>query len=124
MRDRHEPLAASVDRYLSWPEVRAITGLGRTTIWRLQKAGDFPKAVQISPRRIAWRASDLAAWLQPEPEPETARTAPAAPRAASRAAVAEAPRASRAGTVPGPRQLTLGLPAPGPDPQPRTGGGD
>ena len=50
------------DRLLSWPQVRRLTGLSRTTAWRLQKTGDFPRPVALSPHRVAWRESDLAAW--------------------------------------------------------------
>lgn len=50
------------ERLLSWPQVRRLTGLSRTTAWRLQKTGDFPRPVALSPHRVAWRESDLAAW--------------------------------------------------------------
>lgn len=50
------------DRLLPWPKVKAITGLSRTTAWRLQKAGDFPPPVVISPGRVGWRESELQAW--------------------------------------------------------------
>lgn len=50
------------DRLLPWPKVRDITGLSRTTAWRLQKAGDFPLPVVISPGRVGWRESELQAW--------------------------------------------------------------
>ena len=36
------------ERLLSWPRVREITGISRTTAWRLSRGGDFPKPVQIS----------------------------------------------------------------------------
>ncbi len=50
------------DRLLPWSKVRDITGLSRTTAWRRQKAGDFPLAIQISPGRVGWWESELAAW--------------------------------------------------------------
>lgn len=50
------------DRLLPWPRVKDITGLSRTTAWRLQKAGDFPPPVVISPGRVGWRESELQAW--------------------------------------------------------------
>lgn len=50
------------DRLLPWPKVRDITGLSRTTAWRLQKAGDFPLPVVISRGRVGWRESELQAW--------------------------------------------------------------
>ena len=51
-----------LDRFLPWRKVQDITGLGRTTAWRLRRAGDFPHPVPISPGRVAWRERDIAAW--------------------------------------------------------------
>lgn len=72
---------------------------------RLWKRGDFPVPLQISPHRIAWRVSDIKAWIDARRpsntvEPKTAtddksRRATAAPPAAT-------PR--RAHTRPSPRQ--------------------
>ncbi len=50
------------DRLLPWSQVKIIAGLSRTTIWRLQKSGDFPAAVQVSPHRVGWWQSELLAW--------------------------------------------------------------
>ena len=52
----------ALDRFLPWRKVQDITGLGRTTAWRLRRAGDFPHPVPISPGRVAWRERDIAAW--------------------------------------------------------------
>ncbi len=52
-----------LERYLSWPQVRPMAGnMGRATAWRLERAGDFPPPVKISPGRVAWRESDILAW--------------------------------------------------------------
>lgn len=53
---------AGVDRFLGWRQVRDLTGLGRTTAWRMRCAGDFPQPVPISPGRVAWRERDILAW--------------------------------------------------------------
>lgn len=50
------------DRLLPWSQVRIIVGLSRTTVWRMQKSGDFPASVQISQNRIGWWQSELLAW--------------------------------------------------------------
>jgi len=50
------------DRLLAWPAVRDITGLSRTTAWRMQKTGDFPLPVLVSPGRVSWWESELATW--------------------------------------------------------------
>ena len=51
-----------LERFLGWRQVRDLTGLGRTTAWRMRQAGDFPDPVPISPGRVAWRERDIAAW--------------------------------------------------------------
>lgn len=51
-----------LERFLGWRQVKDLTGLGRTTAWRMRQAGDFPEPVPISPGRVAWRERDIAAW--------------------------------------------------------------
>ena len=64
------------DRILPWLRVRDIAGISRTTAWRLQNIGDFPRPVMLSPGRVGWRESDVRAWRasrvprgQPAPAP-------------------------------------------------------
>lgn len=68
LRMETTPLSASLladpGRILSPKMAETITGLSETTIWRLRKARDFPEAVPLSPRRIGYRAGDLAEWLE------------------------------------------------------------
>jgi prophage regulatory protein len=51
-------------RYLRWPEVRQRTGLSRSTIWRLELEGGFPRRVQLSPGTIGWAEADVEDWLR------------------------------------------------------------
>lgn len=44
-------------------ELPIITGLSLSTIWRLQKAGEFPPRVQLSPGRVGVFAEQVDAWL-------------------------------------------------------------
>lgn len=44
-------------------DVIALTSLSAPTIWRLERAGKFPRAIRISAGRIAWREEDVMAWL-------------------------------------------------------------
>jgi len=53
----------SNDSLLSWSQVRARVPLSRGTVWALRRKGAFPQAAQISENRIAWRASELNAWI-------------------------------------------------------------
>ena len=50
------------DRLFGWRRVKDMTGLSRSTAWRLQQVGKFPAPVRISTKRVAWRESDLLAW--------------------------------------------------------------
>ena len=51
------------DRFLREPEVRRITGLSRTTRWRLERAGKFPRRRRISDNAVAWSAAEINAWI-------------------------------------------------------------
>ena len=44
------------------PIVLKVTGLGRSTIYRLVASGTFPRPVHLGPRAVAWRWSDLEHW--------------------------------------------------------------
>ena len=50
-------------KFLRFPEVRERTGLSRSTIWRLERRGEFPKHHRISPNIVAWVDHDVAAWI-------------------------------------------------------------
>ena len=51
------------DRFLREAEVRHITGLSRTTRWRLERAGKFPKRIPISENAKANLLSHILAWM-------------------------------------------------------------
>ena len=52
---------------LRLPAILKLTGLCRTTIWRMVKAGTFPQPVQLGARAVGWRASDVEEWLESRP---------------------------------------------------------
>ena len=56
--------ARGPDRFVRKPECRQITGLSDTTCWRLERVGQFPKRQRISPNTVAWRLSELLAWMK------------------------------------------------------------
>ncbi|MEO8484388.1 MAG: AlpA family phage regulatory protein [Acidobacteriota bacterium] len=51
-------------RFLRFPAVRARTGLSRSTIWRLERAGRFPRHRRISTNAVAWVEDEVAAWMR------------------------------------------------------------
>ena len=68
MFDLEEPKCRRVtnmkDRLLRRRQVEEITGLSRSSIYRLMQEGEFPRPVRVGPGAVRWKASDLAAWLE------------------------------------------------------------
>ena len=63
------------DRILSITYVTALTGLSKTTIWRLSRRGEFPRSLRLSPGRVGWSERAVLGWLSEKAEgtcPETA----------------------------------------------------
>jgi predicted DNA-binding transcriptional regulator AlpA len=53
------------DDYLDLRAVQRLTGgKSRSTLWRWARAGLFPKPYRIGPNSIAWRRSDIDAWMK------------------------------------------------------------
>ena len=48
--------------FLRLPSVIRMTGLARSTIYRLVSEQQFPAPVRLGPRAVAWRRSDLEQW--------------------------------------------------------------
>ncbi len=51
------------ERIIRPKEIRAITGLSNTTIWRMEKAGTLPKRVKLSAGAVGWLYSAVATWM-------------------------------------------------------------
>jgi prophage regulatory protein len=56
------------DAYLRFPEVKARTGLSRTTIHRMVKAGDFPAPKSLGVRAVGWKVSAVKNWCASRPD--------------------------------------------------------
>jgi prophage regulatory protein len=61
-------VSESLDRVLSlkllrFPAVRERTGLSRSTIWRLERQGEFPKHRRISANVVAWVEEEVMGWI-------------------------------------------------------------
>ena len=61
-------IAPAIDRFVREPECRQLTGLSRTTRWRLEREGLFPRRRKLSRNAVGWRHSELLDWLQDTPE--------------------------------------------------------
>lgn len=52
------------DRLIRRPEVEALTGCKKSTIYKLMSEGDFPKPVTLSQKHVAWSESAVLTWVQ------------------------------------------------------------
>jgi len=50
-------------KLLRFPTVRERTGLSRSTIWRLERRGQFPRHHRIAPNVVAWIEEEVSAWI-------------------------------------------------------------
>ena len=54
-------------RILRLPEVRSVTGLSGSGIYRMVAAGEFPAQVQPARRSVRWREEDIPGWVESRP---------------------------------------------------------
>ena len=59
----NEAVHHSATTILRINHVKARTGLARSTIYELIKAGDFPAQVSLGVRAVGWLESDIEAWI-------------------------------------------------------------
>ena len=60
---RHERLEAIPLKFLRFSAVRERTGLSRSTIWRLERLGVFPKHRRISANAVGWLEQEVNEWV-------------------------------------------------------------
>jgi prophage regulatory protein len=60
------------DKLLRGDEVQQLVPFSRQHIHRLEKAGQFPGRIHLGARRVAWRLSDITAWLESKQQTSTA----------------------------------------------------
>ena len=67
------------DRFMRMRDVKAATGLGASTIYRLIAQGRFPRQVKLLGNRTsAWPASEIEAWQHERIEARDAKDGKAA----------------------------------------------
>jgi prophage regulatory protein len=50
-------------KLLRLPEVKATTGLSKSTIYARISEGNFPKQISLGPRLVVWVESDIQKWI-------------------------------------------------------------
>lgn len=56
---------------LRLPQVLALVAVSKTTWWKLVREGRAPQPVKLGDRCTAWRATDIAAWIESAGQPES-----------------------------------------------------
>jgi prophage regulatory protein len=51
------------ERLVRMAEVRERTGLARASIYRMMADGTFPALIRLGPATVAWRESEIDAWI-------------------------------------------------------------
>ena len=51
-------------RFLRTSEVASKIGLSRSTLWRMERSGQFPKRRQIAPGAVGWLEQEVEAWMK------------------------------------------------------------
>ena len=49
------------------PEVIRLTGLSKTSIYRLEGEGKFPTRFQLTESTVGWRADEIETWINDRP---------------------------------------------------------
>ena len=62
-----EPASGEVPPFLRMRAVTRMTGLARSTIYRLIAQEKFPSPVRLANRAVAWRRADLDRWTESRP---------------------------------------------------------
>ena len=52
------------DRIINIEEVRKLVNLSRSTIWRKEQTGEFPRRVSLTSSRVGWRYQEVIDWIR------------------------------------------------------------
>ena len=52
------------DKLLRRRQVEEMTGLSRSSIYRLMRIQKFPFAIKVGPSAVRWKESDITSWLE------------------------------------------------------------
>jgi predicted DNA-binding transcriptional regulator AlpA len=55
-------------RVLRASEVEQRVGLSRTTIWRLERTGEFPSRRRLGANAVGWLEQEVEDWITSRPE--------------------------------------------------------
>ena len=53
-----------MEKFIRLPQVLALTGVSKSTIWKWIGEGKFPQRIKISHRVSVWKQTDVDNWIQ------------------------------------------------------------
>ena len=56
------------EQFLRLPQVTERVGLGKSSIWAMVDAREFPEPRQIGKRAVAWLGSEVDEWMRSRPK--------------------------------------------------------
>jgi prophage regulatory protein len=56
--------AERLDRLIRTAELLHLVGLSRSSIWRMQRLGTFPRPRKVGSRAIAWSSAEVQQWIE------------------------------------------------------------
>lgn len=57
------PARHDLDYLIEWAELQHIIKASRVTVWAWRRDGTFPAPLKLGTHKIAWRASEIRAWM-------------------------------------------------------------
>ncbi len=63
----HDFQTPRLPHLLRLPEVLALVGVSRSTLYAMVQRGEFPPPVRIGVRAVAWRAHEVYSWVETRP---------------------------------------------------------
>ncbi len=57
----------SQNTFLRIPDVIKTVGLCKASIYNMMTRGEFPRPKRLSSRAVAWKLSDIQAWIESRP---------------------------------------------------------
>ena len=66
-----DALASRINPILRLPDVRRVTGLSTTTIYRLMEHGKFPRQRRLGLSSVGWLEREISTWIASRPQVHT-----------------------------------------------------
>lgn len=64
VQSKQAPQNQPKEKILRIEEVTKMVGLSRTTLWRMERKGEFPDRILLSSRSVGWRSIDIDNWMK------------------------------------------------------------